>query len=125
MVHSQKYTCAESIAINVHGCVEVFSPSFIYETFTHTYRVLTKERARGNRATRVGSHFERSGSLERADTKHREHSANGIKIKGVHGALLVVWWLGICLPIQGTRVRALAREDPTCLGATKPMRHNY
>ena len=27
--------------------------------------------------------------------------------------------------MQGTRVRALVREDPTCQGATKPMRHNY
>ena len=27
--------------------------------------------------------------------------------------------------MQGTRVRALVREDPTCRGATKPMRHNY
>ena len=27
--------------------------------------------------------------------------------------------------MQGTRVRALAQEDPTCGGATKPGRHNY
>ena len=27
--------------------------------------------------------------------------------------------------MQGTRVLALGREDPTCRGATKPMRHNY
>ena len=27
--------------------------------------------------------------------------------------------------MQGTRVRALVREDPTCRRATKPMRHNY
>ena len=27
--------------------------------------------------------------------------------------------------MQGTRVRALVREDPTCHGATKPVRHNY
>ena len=27
--------------------------------------------------------------------------------------------------MQGTWVRALAREDPTCCGATKPMCHNY
>ena len=27
--------------------------------------------------------------------------------------------------MQGTRVRALVQEDPTCRGATKPMRHNY
>ena len=26
---------------------------------------------------------------------------------------------------QGTQVRALVREDPTCHGATKPVRHNY
>ena len=26
--------------------------------------------------------------------------------------------------MQGTRVRALVQEDPTCHGATKPVRHN-
>ena len=40
-------------------------------------------------------------------------------------ASLVAQWLRIRLPMQGTRVRALVREDPTCHGATKPMRHNY
>ena len=27
--------------------------------------------------------------------------------------------------MQGTRVRALVREDPTHCGATKPVHHNY
>ena len=27
--------------------------------------------------------------------------------------------------MQGTWVQALAREDPTCRGATKPVRHSY
>ena len=27
--------------------------------------------------------------------------------------------------MQGTRVRALVREDPMCRGGTKPVRHNY
>ncbi|KAJ8779016.1 hypothetical protein J1605_012867 [Eschrichtius robustus] len=40
-------------------------------------------------------------------------------------ASLVVQWLRIRLPTQGTRVQALVREDPTCRGAAKPMRHNY
>ena len=40
------------------------------------------------------------------------------------GASLVTQWLGVRLPMQGTRVRALVWEDPTCLGATKPMSHN-
>ena len=34
-------------------------------------------------------------------------------------------WLRICLPVQRTQVQALVREDPSCRGATKPMRHNY
>ena len=40
-------------------------------------------------------------------------------------ASLVAQWLRICLPVQGTRVRALAWEDPTCHGATRPVSHNY
>ena len=40
-------------------------------------------------------------------------------------ASLVAQWLGICLPMQGTRVRALVWEDPTYRGATKPVSHNY
>ena len=40
-------------------------------------------------------------------------------------ASLVVHWLRICLPMQGTRVRALVWEDPTCRGATGPVSHNY
>ena len=40
-------------------------------------------------------------------------------------ASLVAQWLGICLSMQGIRVRALFWEDPTCCRATKPVRHNY
>ena len=36
------------------------------------------------------------------------------------GASLVAQWLRICLPMQGTRVRALVWEDPTCCGAAGP-----
>ena len=41
------------------------------------------------------------------------------------GASLVAQWLRIRLPVQETQVRALVWEDPTCHGATKPVRHNY
>ena len=40
-------------------------------------------------------------------------------------ASLVAQWLGVCLPMQETRVRALVWEDPTCRGATRPVSHNY
>ena len=41
------------------------------------------------------------------------------------GASLVAQWLRICLPMQGTQVRALVWEDPTCRGATRPVSHKY
>ena len=40
-------------------------------------------------------------------------------------ASLVAQSLRIHLPMQGTQVRALVREDPTCRGATKTMHHSY
>ena len=40
-------------------------------------------------------------------------------------AFLVVQWLRFCLLMKGTRVWSLAQEDPTCLGAAKPIGHNY
>ena len=46
-------------------------------------------------------------------------------VKGGGWASLVVQWLRICLPMQGTWVRALVWEDPTCRGATGPVSHNY
>ena len=39
-------------------------------------------------------------------------------------ASLVTQWLRIHLPMQGTRVRTLVQEDPTCCGTTKPVHHN-
>ena len=45
--------------------------------------------------------------------------------KAIFGTSLVAQWLRTRRPMQGTRVWALVREDPTCHGATKPMRHSY
>ena len=45
--------------------------------------------------------------------------------KGYWGASLVAQWLRVCLPMQGTRVRALVWEDPNCRRATGPVSHNY
>ena len=39
-------------------------------------------------------------------------------------ASLVAQWLRFCLLMQGTRVRALAWEDPTCRRAAGPVSHN-
>ena len=54
-----------------------------------------------------------------------------VKIEGkfkqseLYKTCLVVQWLRICLPVQGTRVQALVWEDLTCSQGTKPVRHNY
>ena len=45
-------------------------------------------------------------------------------IQKSHGASLVAQWLRVCLLMQGTRVRALVWEDPTCHGATRPVSHS-
>ena len=45
--------------------------------------------------------------------------------KETTGTSLVAQWFRIRLPMQGTWVRALVREDPTCRGATKPVSHSY
>ena len=54
------------------------------------------------------------------------HHINKLRNKNhMIGASLVAQWLGVCLPVQGMRVRALIWEDPTCRGATRPVSHNY
>ena len=40
-------------------------------------------------------------------------------------APLVAQWLRISLLMQGTSVRSLVWEDPTCRRETKPVHHNY
>ena len=58
--------------------------------------------------------------------KNKDNSERKVKFQYyTFRASLVAQWLRIRLPMQGTRVRALVREDPTCRGATKPVRHNY
>ena len=52
-------------------------------------------------------------------------SRKSLLLKEKVWASLVAQWLRIHLPMQATQVQALVLEDPTCHGATKPMRHNY
>ena len=55
--------------------------------------------------------------------RHRE--VQSAPIKRAAWTSLVAQWLRICLPMQGTRVRTLVREDLTHRGATRPVRQNY
>ena len=59
-------------------------------------------------------------------TQHCKSTIFQLKnLKTNNRASLVAQWLRICLLMQGTRVRALVWEDPTCRGATRPVSHNY
>ena len=74
----------------------------------------------------------REGALLELRVKSEEQIPGRIGEKGTEvnskekkGTCLVAQWLRIHLPMQGTMVRSLVWEDPTCHGATKPVLHNY
>ena len=64
----------------------------------------------------------RSGSCALLAFKAKQSSSY---LKVMVGASLVAQWLRLRLPMQGTRVRALAREDPTCRGEARSVHNNY
>ena len=70
------------------------------------------------------SHFRQWNHYQKAQ-KCRKYGIKQTAKKDIFWASLVAQWLRICLPTQGAQVQALVWEDPTCHGATKPVRHNY
>ncbi|KAJ8785966.1 hypothetical protein J1605_006926 [Eschrichtius robustus] len=67
-------------------------------------------------------------TAHRAALRHQNKALSALPGRQEHwsdGTSLVAQWLRIRLPMQGTRVRSLVREDPTCRRATKPLCHNY
>ena len=71
--------------------------------------------------------MEATGALTRARSPEVPEVISGRAVVQSlsYWASLVAQWFRVRLPMQGTRVRALVWEDPTCRGATKPVRHNY
>ena len=62
-----------------------------------------------------------SGTVQHSS--YLPHVAIQLKLLKIR-ASLVAQWLRICLPMQGTWVRALVWEDPTFCRATRPVSHN-
>ena len=54
--------------------------------------------------------------------EEKKKMKNNNKKNQGRGTSLVVQWIRIHLPMQGTQVRSLVREDLTCCRATKPAR---
>ena len=71
-----------------------------------------------------GIHFSKKMCTHVGDVLGLVRCEKRNKIIG-QGTSLVAQWLRIRFTMQGTRVRALVWEDPTCLGGTKPVSHNY
>ena len=69
--------------------------------------------------------FYREKKNPKIDMKLKELQTVKIIFKKKKRTSLVAQWLRIHLPTQGTCVRVLVQEDPTCRRATKPMHHNY
>ena len=67
--------------------------------------------------------FHANGNQKKAGVAILISDKRDFKIRNV-GASLVAQWLRVCLLMQGTRVRALVWEDPTCHGAAGPVSHN-
>ena len=46
-------------------------------------------------------------------------------IEKTYGTSLVIQCWRVCLLMQGTQIRSLVQENPTCQGAAEPLNHNY
>ena len=54
-----------------------------------------------------------------------ESVTSGVTVIIKNRTSLVVQWIGIHLPGQGTCIWSLMQEDPTCLGATRHVCYKY
>ena len=66
-----------------------------------------------------------TGVLGKVCEKGRKCNCGNLHYENKMGASLVVQWLGIHPPMQGTWVLSPVREDPTSPGVTQPMCHSY
>ena len=63
--------------------------------------------------------------MDRTTRQEDQQELENVSTIKSNRASLVAQWLRVCLLMQGTRVRALVWEDPTCHGAAGPVSHNY
>ena len=66
-----------------------------------------------------------SGEKEKLPSLCNYATCPWVAISKLRQDSLVVQWLRIHLPVEGTWVQSLVREDSTCCGATKPICHSY
>ena len=78
------------------------------------------------RPGKLAVHMEEEIKLDPYITPYAKINCRWLNVKNTSlRASLVAQWLRVCLPMRGTRVRALVWEDPTCRGAAGPVSHNY
>ena len=104
-------------------------------TLTFLFHVLEKEMATHSStlAWRIPGTGEPGGLQSQTRLKQLSSSSSigtrhmEIKIAGKVSwrTSLVVQWLSICLPTQGSQAQSLVWEDLICCRATEPVRYNY
>ena len=81
-----------------------------------------------NKTKRQHSEWEKRFANEATDkgliSKYTNSSCSSISKNKKPNTSAVAQWIGIRLPMQGTRVQSLVWEDPTWYRAIKPMCHN-
>ena len=92
----------------------------IQETFNKDLELKSKLTMMNNTINEIKNSLEGINRITEAEEQISDLEDKMVEI----GASLVAQWLRVCLPMQGTRVRTLVWEDPTCRGATGPVSHN-
>ena len=114
--------------INKWDLIKLKSFCTAKETLSKTKRQPTEwEKTFANDATNKGLVSKIYKQLMQLNIKKKQTRASLVAhwLRICLRASLVAQCLRVCLPMQGTRVRALVWEDPTCHGATGPVSHNY
>ena len=127
-----KETQALNDTLNKMGLIDIYR-TFHPETTEHTF--FSSALGTFCRIDHISGHKSSLGKFKKIEiisSIFSNHNAMRLDInyrkktvKNTNRASLVAQWLRICLPMQGTRVRAPVWEDPTCHGATGPVSHNY
>ena len=109
--NTKKTSITFLLHIHVCGCIFIMNMFSFREKklkYYNKYTTQKKKRLKFNR-------FFKSSCFTKTSVPHKTYIRTSLGAQR----------LRIRLPMQGTRVRALVQEDPTCCGAAGPMHHNY
>ena len=90
------------------------------DTDTHTLSHTQEKKRKSNPSTTLKMVIKPQEERTREECRKKD-----LEKQTENRASFVSQWYLIHLPVLETWVRSLVQEDPTCVGTTNPMRHNY